>query len=212
MKLRRLTRLQLLMHVSAWIPLAVLVFQFLTGNLTANPIQAAEKRTGDTAIFLLILSLACTPVNSIFRVPQVLRLRRPLGLYAYLYAAIHLSIFLGLDYGLDFGLILQTIVEKPFVIAGLSTFIILSALAATSFRWSKVTLGKNWKRSIKGDFFRLHGDVFRPLLAGIAVLLLLGLRVKPVRVALAGIFRRGSPPTGSSQRRGQVTKEGTFPQ
>jgi sulfoxide reductase heme-binding subunit YedZ len=230
MKLRRLTRLQLLMHVSAWIPLAVLVFQFLTGNLTANPIQAAEKRTGDTAIFLLILSLACTPVNSIFRVPQVLRLRRPLGLYAYLYAAIHLSIFLGLDYGLDFGLILQTIVEKPFVIAGLSTFIILSALAATSFRWSKVNLGKNWKRlhrlvyfanllvvlhfawSIKGDFFRLHGDVFRPLLAGIAVLLLLGLRVKPVRVALAGIFRRGSPPTGSSQRRGQVTKEGTFPQ
>jgi len=207
MRLPRLKPIQWAVHIGAWIPLAVLVYDFFNHHLTVNPIQAAEIRTGDTAIVLLIMSLACTPLNMLFRIPDLIKLRKPLGLYAYLYASIHLLIFLGLDYGFDPQMILQTVVEKPFVIVGLIGFVLLSALAVTSFRWWMAKMGKSWKRlhqlvyginllivlhfgwSAKGDFFRLHGDVFRPFLAGVVVLLLLSLRIPAVRKALAGKLR-----------------------
>jgi len=190
--------------IGAWLPLLILAFDAFTGRLTVNPIQAAEQRTGDIAITLLILSLACTPLNTLLRWPAVLKVRRSLGLYAYLYAFLHFLLFIGLDYGFDAQLLLQALKEKPFILVGLAGFILLSALALTSFDYWKVRLGKNWKRlhrltylinllivlhfgwAVKGDFLRLQGDVFRPLLAGLGVILLLGLRLSPVRRALAG--------------------------
>ena len=211
MKRARFSPFQLLVHLGSWIPLVVLVFDFFSDHLTVNPIQAAEIRTGDTAIVLLILSLACTPLNTLLRLPELNRARRPLGLYAYLYAAVHLLIFVGLDYGFDADLVLQTVTEKPYILAGLTAFLILSILALTSLRAWIVRLGKKWKVihrlvylanlvvvlhfgwSIKGDFFRLMGDVTRPLIAAVCVLLLLSLRLPMVRKSVAGRFQAALP-------------------
>jgi sulfoxide reductase heme-binding subunit YedZ len=199
--------LQYSVHIGAWLPLAVLIFDFFNDRLTVNPIQGAEIRTGNIAIVLLILSLACTPVFMLTRIAPIAKAQRALGLYAYLYAAIHLLIFSGLDYGFDLGLIWQTVIEKPYILLGSTAFVLLTALAVTSFNRWKVWLGKNWKRlhrlvylinvlvvvhfawSVKGDFLTLQGDVVRPLLAGLAVLLLLGLRLPAARRALAGKLR-----------------------
>lgn len=199
-----MSRLQIVTHLAAWVPLVVLVFDFVTDRLTANPIQAAQQRTGDTALVLLILSLACTPVNMLFRLPQILRLRRTLGLYGYMYAAIHLLLFAGLDYGFNFRLILLDVGEKRYIIVGTAAFLLLSALAFTSFNVWKVRLGKTWKRlhrmvylidllvvlhfgwAVKGDFLRLQGDIIRPLLAGLVIIVLLVLRLPNVRRRLAG--------------------------
>jgi sulfoxide reductase heme-binding subunit YedZ len=196
--------LQIIVHIGSWIPLAVLVFDFFMHRLTVNPIQGAEIRTGSIAIVLLILSLACTPLFVLTRISAFAKVQRPLGLYAYMYACIHLLIFSGLDYGFDPQLLLQTLVEKPFVIVGVCAFILLTALAVTSFDKWKVLLRKNWKRlhrlvylinllvvlhfgwSVKGDFFQLKGDILRPALAAIAVLVLLGMRLPSVRRVLAG--------------------------
>lgn len=203
-KTKKLHPLQILVHIGAWIPLAVLVYAYYTGGLTVNPIQDATQRTGDTAITLLILSLACTPVNTLFRYPPVLKLRRPLGLYAYMYAAMHMLLFVGVDYGFDWELIGYEIVEKRFILIGMTSFLILTALAITSFDWWKVKLGKRWKQlhqlvyvvnllivlhfawALKGDIFRLQGDIIRPLIAGIVVISLLVLRIRAVRRRAAG--------------------------
>jgi sulfoxide reductase heme-binding subunit YedZ len=203
-KRRRLSILQIITHLAVWVPLGVLVFDFLNDNLTANPIQAAQQRTGDTALILLILSLACTPINMLFRLPALLRLRRTLGLYGYMYAAIHLLLFVGLDYAFNFNQILRDVGDKRYILVGLTAFLLLSALAFTSFDYWKVRLGKAWKRlhrlvylinllvvlhfawAIKGDFLRLQGDVFRPLLAALVVTVLLALRIPSVRRKLAG--------------------------
>lgn len=202
-KKTRLGLLQIVTHIGAWIPLIVLVHDYLTNNLTINPIQAAEQRTGNIALILLVLSLTCTPLNTLLHYPPVLKLSRPLGLYGYMYASIHLLTFAGIDYGFDLRQILQAIVEKPFVLVGLAAFIVLSSLAITSFRWWMVRMGKNWKRlhrlvyainllvvlhfglSIKGDFFHLRGDVYRPLIAGGVITLLLVMRIPPVRRYIA---------------------------
>lgn len=206
MKKRRPHWLQISTHVLAWAPLAVILTNFLTGQLTVNPIQAATQRTGDTAIVLLILSLACTPVYILFHYAPALKIRRPLGLYAYLYAAIHVLIFTGVDYGFDFDLILRDVVGKRFILAGLAAFLLLTVLAATSFSWWKTRLRKKWKLihrvvyavnllvvlhygwAVKGDFFRLQGNILLPLLAGITVLFLLAVRLPPVRRRISGLL------------------------
>ena len=81
--MRRVEWLRIAVHAAAWGLAGWLVFDALTGNLTVNPIQAATQRTGKTALIFLLLSLACTPLNSLFGWKQALKVRRTLGLYAF---------------------------------------------------------------------------------------------------------------------------------
>jgi len=205
---KRYTPLQIAMHIYAWSALVILIFDFFTHNLTANPIQALEQRTGRHAITLLVLSLACTPLNTLFRWSELLKRRRALGLYAFMYATIHILIFVNLDYGLAWSLIIQTVFEKPYIIVGFTGFLLLIPLAITSFDIWKKRLGKTWKRlhqliylivpllvlhyawSKKGDFFALQGEIVRPLIYGLIVLIFLIMRIPPIRRALASLPSR----------------------
>lgn len=200
---KRYTPLQVAMHIYAWSALAHILFDFLTGNISPNPIQDLEQRTGRHAITLLVLSLACTPLNTLFKWPELIKRRRALGLYAFLYATIHVLIFVDLDYGLAWSLILQTIFEKPYIVVGVIAFLLLVPLAFTSFDIWKMRLKKNWKRlhqmvyliaplavlhyawGKKGDFFALQGEIIRPLIYAVIVLLLLAIRIPLVRRTVA---------------------------
>lgn len=192
-------------HIAAWIPLVVLIIDALNDNLTVNPIQAAEQRTGDIAIILLVLSLACTPISTYLGWKDAVKLRRALGLYAFMYAAIHFVLFAFVDFGLQMDLILREFVEKRYLWVGLPALIILIALAATSFRWAMKHMGKKWKRLhqliylvailvvlhlafvIKGDLFTLSGDVWKPLVATIVIGILLIARLPWVRRRWVGL-------------------------
>lgn len=205
---QRYTPLQIAMHVYAWSALVVLIFDLFTDNLTANPIQALEQRTGRHAITLLVLSLACTPLNTLFKWPELLKRRRALGLYAFMYAVIHVIIFVDVDYGLAWSLIFKTVFEKPYIIVGMTGFLLLIPLAWTSFDIWKKRLGKGWKRlhqliyliapllvlhyawSKKGDFFALQGEIVRPLIYGLIVLIFLIVRIPTVRRATASLRDR----------------------
>ena len=202
------TPLQIAVHLYAWSGLARLLFDFFTGHLSANPIQALEQRTGRHAITLLTLSLACTPLNTLFKWSELLKRRRTLGLYAFMYVAIHVTIFMDLDYGLAWSLLVQTVVQKPYILVGLATFLCLMPLAITSFDIWKVRLGKNWKRlhqliyyvaplavlhyamSKKGNIFLLQGDIVRPFAYGLVLAILLILRLPAVRRSIASISNR----------------------
>jgi sulfoxide reductase heme-binding subunit YedZ len=206
--LGRYTPLQIAIHIYAWSALVLLLIDFFTDNLTANPIQAMEQRTGRHAITLLVLSLACTPLNSLFGWRELLKRRRALGLYAFLYAALHVIIFVDLDYGMAWSLIAQTILEKPYIVVGAISFLLLIPLALTSFNIWKKRLGRNWKRlhqmvyliaplvvlhyawGKKGDFFALQGEIIRPLIYAIVVMTLLLMRIPQVRKALASFRDR----------------------
>jgi sulfoxide reductase heme-binding subunit YedZ len=205
---RRYTPLQIAMHIYAWSALIHIAFRLLTGNISPNPIQELEQRTGRHAVTLLVLSLACTPLNNLFGWRELIKRRRALGLYAFMYATIHVIIFLDLDYGLAWSLIAQTILEKPYIVVGMISFLMLIPLAFTSFNIWKVRLKKNWKRihqtiyliaplvilhyawGKKGDFFRLQGEIIRPLIYGVVVIILLIFRIPQVRRALASLRDR----------------------
>jgi len=215
---QRYTPLQVAIHIYGWSALVRLIIDFFNHNLTANPIQALEQRTGRHAITLLVLSLACSPLNNIFGWRELLKRRRALGLYAFMYATIHVIIFIDLDYGLAWSLIIQTVLEKPYILVGMLTFLMLIPLAFTSFDIWKKRLGRNWKRlhqfiyliaplavlhyawGKKGDFFRLQGEIIRPLIYAVIVIIFLIMRIPRVRKALASLrnrilipFRRREP-------------------
>jgi len=158
--LNRYTPLQIAIHVYAWSAIVWIIIELLTGTFSINPIQELEQRTGRHAITLLVLSLLCTPLNTLFGWKEVLKRRRTLGLYSLLYATIHVLIFVHLDYGLAWSLIARTVFDKPYIIVGAITFFMLIPLGVTSFDIWKIRLGKNWKR--------LHQTVY--LIAPLAVL------------------------------------------
>ena len=205
---QRYTPLQVAMHIYAWSALVRLLIDAFNHHLTANPIQALEQRTGRHAITLLVLSLACTPLNNLFGWRELIKRRRALGLYAFMYATIHVIIFIDLDYGLAWSLIVQTIFQKPYIVVGMLAFLMLIPLAFTSFDIWKKRLGKNWKRlhqfiyliaplaalhyawGKKGDFFQLRGDIIRPLIYSLIIILFLITRIPQVRRALASLRDR----------------------
>ncbi|MFQ5399485.1 MAG: sulfite oxidase heme-binding subunit YedZ [Anaerolineae bacterium] len=179
-------------HAGALAPLALLLWDYSQNQLGADPVREITLRTGFTSLVLLLLSLACTPINLLFGWKQVLPLRRRMGLYAFLYVNLHLLTFLWLDYGFDWEFVLTGIGDQRYVLVGFAAFLLLIPLAATSFRWTMRRLGKKWKRLhqlvyVVGilaiiHFFWLVKNVYtRPLLYGSILAFLLVLRIKPVR-------------------------------
>lgn len=194
------TKFQIAVHLGAWFPLAWLIWDWTQGNLSVNPIQDITFRTGKYALIMLILSLACTPVNTLFGFRKALRVRRALGLYAFLYVSLHLLIFVGLDYQFDWALLQEAIFEKRYALVGFAAFMILLPLAITSTKGWMGRLRKNWKRlhrlvylaallAIVHYVWLVKSDIRKPLAYGAVVVLLLILRLPRVRSAVTN-FRQ----------------------
>jgi sulfoxide reductase heme-binding subunit YedZ len=222
----RPTLLQVIVHVGGWFPLAQLVFAFYTGRMSINPIQEIEQRTGLAAILFLVLSLGCTPLNTLLGWREAIKRRKALGLYAFLYTCLHVAIFIALDYGFAWPVIADLVLNKVYLIVGTIAFLLLIPLALTSFKSSMKSLGMNWIRlhrlvyviaplvilhyawSKKGDLFHLRGDISKPFIYALIVVLLLALRLPFMRKAasalrthLQALFRKViSTPSGPVRR------------
>jgi len=195
-------------HIGGILPLLIIGLNALRGNLGFNPVQTILKHTGRSAVIFLLLSLACTPLHNLFRLPSVRRLRKPLGLYSALYALIHFSVFTIWDYRLNFILIWSEISNKPFILLGFGATIILLLLAATSFRFWQRKLGVWWSRlhklvylagilmtlhyllAIKGDLFSLQGGYRSPLIAAGTLVSLFLLRVPFIYQPIRRLLKR----------------------
>lgn len=182
-------------HLIGLLPLGLLILDVFNGGWTANPIQYITLRTGKAALVMLVLTLACTPIHIVFGSKQVLNARRTFGLYTFLYAFSHAMIFVGLDYLFDLNLILKTVREKRYLLAGISSFLVLVPLALTSFRWWMKRMGKTWKRmhrlvylaallAVTHYVWLVKSDIRIPLAYGAIVLLLLIIRIPKIRSRL----------------------------
>jgi len=219
MKLK-ITPIQFVIHSAAFLLSAWVIWDLFFNTLNINPIQTAMQHSGKIALIFLTLTLACTPLNILFGLRQTLKLRRTLGLFAFMFAAFHFIIFVGIDYAFDWSLLKIEFYEKRFVIVGLTAGTILALLAITSFKWWKKKLGKNWKRlhkfvylaaglvivhyawAKKGDLFSLQGDILGPLAFGLVLAILLVIRIPAVRKyvkSLRGRFKRRQISTSTSK-------------
>jgi sulfoxide reductase heme-binding subunit YedZ len=128
------------------VPLAVLIWQALSGALGIDPVKTLEHQLGLTALQLLLAGLLVTPLRRWAGI-NLLRYRRAIGLLAFLYAVLHLLVWVLLDLQLRWSEIGADLVKRPYIIVGMLALACLVPLAATSNGWSVRRLGAaGWQR------------------------------------------------------------------
>ncbi|OIQ68622.1 sulfoxide reductase heme-binding subunit YedZ [mine drainage metagenome] len=137
----------MLVFIVFLLPFGFLLWAALADQLGANPAQALSRATGDWTLRSLCLVLALTPVRVLLKMPGLARFRRMAGLFVYFYATLHLLSYSWFDMGFEPVEMAHDIAKRPFILVGFLAFLLLSALALTSFdRAIKVMGGKNWQR------------------------------------------------------------------
>jgi sulfoxide reductase heme-binding subunit YedZ len=148
------------LFVVCLLPLAYLVWAAITNHLGANPAEALIRRLGDWTLRGLCLTLAITPLRTIFKQPALLRFRRMLGVFTFFYASLHLLAYSWLDKSLDFADIAHDIAKRPFILMGFTAWLLMAPLAATSFNRAIRALGaKRWQA--------LHKAVYAVVVIGL---------------------------------------------
>lgn len=177
-----------LLFVFCLVPVGLGVWDGLTGQLGANPIEEITHRTGDWTLRFLLISLSITPLRKILKRSALVRYRRMLGLYAFFYACLHFLTYIVLDQFFDFHEIGKDILKRPYITIGFSAFLLLIPLAITSTNAMQRKLGKRWKQLhqlvyVAGLLGVLHyawlvkADYSRPLMYALIFIFLLSVRV-----------------------------------
>jgi sulfoxide reductase heme-binding subunit YedZ len=160
-ELLRHRRTKPLVFVLALLPWAWLLYAALTAGLGANPAEALVRATGDWTLRFLCLVLAVTPLRVWSGWSALARLRRMLGLFVFFYAVLHLLSYAWFDMGVELDEVVRDIAKRPFILVGFTAFVLLTLLAATSFKRAVRWLGAaRWQV--------LHRAVY--VVAGLALL------------------------------------------
>ncbi len=178
-----------LVFVLCGIPAVLLVFNFVTGNISADPIEDLTRVTGDWGLRLLLLTLAITPLRTITGINQLILLRRMLGVYAFFYIVLHFLTWLVIDNFFDFQRIIEDIIERYYILFGSLAFVMMIPLAVTSTRRMVRLMGaKRWTRlhkliyplsilAIVHFYLQVKADITEPVIYGVILAVLLGYRV-----------------------------------
>lgn len=143
------------------LPLAWLVWAAVADRLGANPAEALIRSLGDWTLRALVLVLAVTPARVVLGLPTLARLRRMLGLFVFLYATLHWLAYVWFDQGFDWAAVLADVPKRPFILVGTLGWLLLLALAATSFNRAIRAMGAaRWQM--------LHRSVYA--VAGLGIL------------------------------------------
>src|SRR2546429_173044 len=113
------------------VPLGWLGWRFWKEDLTANPTEYLQHFTGDWTIRFIVFTLAITPLRKLLHVPDLIRFRRMLGLYAFFYGCLHFAIYLYFDKLFDFQGMLADVGKRPLITVGFASLILMAPLAVT---------------------------------------------------------------------------------
>ena len=178
----------LVFALGSW-PFLFIIWRTIRGDLTANPVEFYQHQTGDWTLRFLIFTLCITPFRKIFNLPELIRFRRMLGLFAFFYVCLHFVTYLGPDQSFDVAGMFKDVVKRPFITVGFLAFVLLIPLAVTSTAgWIRRLGGKRWQmlhRAVYASavlgvihyYWLVKSDVRKPVFYGVLVGLLLAWRV-----------------------------------
>lgn len=173
MPTRLIPYVKALVHLLCLLPALQLIQMFHSGalGLMADPVNYITHSTGYWALFLLVATLAITPIRRLHpQLANLVRFRRLLGLYAFFYATLHLATYLFLFSGYDlpsviaairaghpgmvidewklvWPTILDDLKKRRFIQVGLFSWLLLFILAATSPAFVMRRMGGQlWRR------------------------------------------------------------------
>ena len=200
------------------VPLALLGWRGYQSDLTANPIEYITHNTGDWTLRFLLISLCVTPFRRLLGLPELIKFRRMLGLFAFFYGVLHLITWLWLDKFFDPHDLWADVVKRRFITVGMLGFLLMVPLAITSTAgWIRRLGGRRWQALHRAVYISaiagvvhywwlVKSDIRKPAMYGALVALLLLWRVvlwlmkrkAPVRGAAAN-SARAAEPTGTAR-------------
>ena len=195
------------------VPFFSLVDRSLHSRLGANPVEFLQHATGDWTLRFLVFALCITPFRKLLNLPDLIRYRRMIGLFAFFYACQHFLTYLGPDQAFNLSGMWKDVAKRPFITVGFLGFVLLIPLALTSTTgWIRRLGGKRWQTlhraiyisAIAGVvhyYWLVKSDVRKPLFYGALVAILLLWRLgswiskrrspAPARVAAPGVSVSG---------------------
>jgi DMSO/TMAO reductase YedYZ heme-binding membrane subunit len=148
------------LFVNSAVPLALLGWDALHGNLGANPIEFAIRTTGMLTLIFLLLTLTVTPIRKLTGWNWLSHFRRMLGLYAFFYGSMHFLTYFGFYQSFNVKHVVTDTVARPFILFGMTALLLMVPLAITSTNGMIKRMGaKRWKR--------LHWLIYPTAIAGV---------------------------------------------
>lgn len=154
-----------LFRVITLLPIVYWLYLVFGGDLGADPAKSLNHKTGEIALYYIILNLLVGVLISFrFKWPTNLRFvllnRRWLGVLSFLILVAHVVFYFFME-SFEFQAVEQ-LYTKNYLIAASLAFLMLLVLAATSNDFSVRKIGaKNWKRMhrivyVASFFFSMH--------------------------------------------------------
>ena len=163
----------------AFVPALILLGRWATDDLGVEPLKEVLQQTGLWCLRLLLLGMAVTPLRQVLDWPQVVVVRRMLGLAALAYANLHLGFYLANE-GFNLAKVATEIVSRFYLRIGFVALLGLAALGWTSTDGWMRRLGRDWKR--------LHRLIFPIAILGILHFFLHSKTAASEAVMVAGAF------------------------
>jgi len=177
-------------------PFAFLAWQFfqvltdpLSDAMGTDPVAYIHHFLGDTAIRILLITLAISPIRDITGWAPIALIRRRVGLAAFFYAALHMIAYLWLDKDWSLAALWEDMLVRTYIMLGMAALVLMIPLAVTSNNSMIRRLGrKTWDRlhwliyplailAVAHNLLMvkvIYGD---PLIHAVILVLLLGWRV-----------------------------------
>ena len=180
---------KVVIFINSLIPLVLLLWDLYRKQVGPNPLEFATRTTGMLTLVFLSLTVAITPLRRIFGINSLGKFRRMLGLFAFFYGTLHLLTYVWFDRLFNFVSVASDVVQRPFILVGMTAFVLMVPLAITSTnKMVKRLGGKGWARlhrlvylaAIAGvvHFWMLvKSDIRLPLTFAFIILFLLGYRL-----------------------------------
>jgi sulfoxide reductase heme-binding subunit YedZ len=180
---------KVVVFLASSIPFVLLCVGLLRSDLGINPVETLQHTTGDWTLRFLIFTLAITPLRKTFKLPELIRFRRMLGLFAFFYVTLHFITYLGPDQNFNLSGMWDDVAKRKFITVGFAAFVLLIPLALTSTAGSIRRLGgKRWQAlhrliyvcatlGVIHYYWLVKSDVRKPLIYAFFVGILLLWRV-----------------------------------
>jgi methionine sulfoxide reductase heme-binding subunit len=156
-------------------------------GLGPDPVRRVLGILGHSALNLLLLTLAVTPLRQLTGQARLLLLRRMLGLFAFSYVLLHFIVYAGPFEGFSAAAVVKDIAKRPYTTIGFLALLLLVPLAVTSTNAMMRRLKRRWQSlhrlvyaiAILGVWhywWQVKKDIREPLIYAGLLALLLGWR------------------------------------
>jgi sulfoxide reductase heme-binding subunit YedZ len=196
-----INKIKYALFVACLLPFLKLIFANCTATAGPDPVAQITHITGIWALNLLLLTLAISPLRQLTHWNWLVRLRRTLALYAFFYSSLHLLAYVVFDQFFDWTEMGIDISRRPYLMAGMTCFVLMIPLVATSnSSMMKRMGGKHWQMlhrlaypvaaaGVVHYFWLVKQDITNPSIYAIILLVLFCARLTKTRQPAQGAGR-----------------------